>query len=61
MFVVDACMANKIAIGSGLGLVFGAAVGTVLFALSNSLWYILAGAAVGLIVGIIASNIPHQK
>ncbi|MGE5556438.1 MAG: hypothetical protein ACM3UY_09330 [Methanocella sp.] len=54
-------MANKIAIGSGLGLVFGAAVGTVLFALSNSLWYILAGAAVGLIVGIIASNIPHQK
>jgi len=50
-----------IAVGSGLGLVFGAGAGVVLFALTNELWYVIAGAAIGLIVGSIISAGTSRK
>jgi hypothetical protein len=50
-----------LALGSGLGLVFGAGAGAVLFALTNELWYVVAGAAIGLVVGSMISAVTSKK
>ena len=44
-----------LSVGTGLGLVFGAAAGAVLFVFTNEIWYVIAGTAVGLIIGAIIS------
>lgn len=49
------------AVGSGLGLAFDAGAGALLFALTNELWFVIAGAAIGLIVGRIISAGTSKK
>ena len=44
----------------GLGLVFGAAIGTLFFIFSNDAWHIAAGAGIGIVVGSIAESFTKK-
>jgi len=44
----------------GLGIIFGAAAGVLLFILANQAWYIGAGVGIGLVLGAILESLQSD-
>ena len=53
---------NNLAKWAGIGLVFGTAIGVLIFVFTNEPWHVGAGTGVGLVIGAaIGSLISKQK
>ena len=45
----------------GYGIIIGAAIGTVIFSLTNQPWYIAAGVSLGIVMGAIIDSIRSKS
>jgi len=43
---------NSLSKWAGIGLIFGTAIGVLIFTFTNEVWHIGAGTGVGLVVGV---------
>lgn len=54
-------MSRRKGMYAGMGIILGAAAGSLLFVLTNQAWYIGAGAGIGLVLGAIVETLQSNR